>query len=52
MNAPTPTDETPTPVDPIAADQRIQSAEGFVHQQDVGIGGHGAGKPYALLHAT
>ena len=34
----------------LAAYQRIQCREGFVHQQDLGIGGQRAGQPHPLLH--
>ncbi len=36
----------------LAADQRIERGERLVHQQDIGIGGHGAGEADALLHAA
>ncbi|MNK27808.1 hypothetical protein D3C87_461710 [compost metagenome] len=35
-----------------AADQRVQRREGFVHQQDFGIGGQGPRQADALLHAA
>ena len=34
----------------VRADQRIERAEGLVHQQDVGIGRERAGEADALLH--
>ena len=36
----------------LAADERIERAEGFVHEQDVGVGRQCAGQPYPLLHAA
>ena len=36
----------------LAADQRIQSTEGLVHEQDVGIGGECSLQPHSLLHAA
>ena len=36
----------------LGADQRIQRAKGFVHQQNRRFGGKGAGKADALLHAA
>ena len=35
----------------LAADQRIQGAEGLVHQEDIGIGRERAAQPHPLLHA-
>ena len=34
------------------ADQRIEGRVGLVHEQDLGIGGEGAGEAHALLHAA
>ncbi|CPQ27485.1 Uncharacterised protein [Bordetella pertussis] len=34
----------------LAADQRVQGREGFVHQQDLGVGGQRPRQPHALLH--
>ena len=31
---------------------RIQRSEGFVHQQNIGLGGQGAGQGHALPHST
>ena len=36
----------------LGADQRIERAEGLVHNQDVGIGGERAGKADTLAHAA
>ena len=36
----------------VTADQRVQGAEGLVHQQQVGVGGERAGEADALLHAA
>ena len=36
----------------LAADQRVQRREGFVHQQDLGVGGQRPGQAHALLHAA
>ena len=36
----------------LAADQRIQGAEGLVHQEDVGVGRERAAQPHPLLHAS
>ena len=36
----------------LVADQRVEGGERLVHQQDVGVGGEGAGEPDALLHAA
>ena len=35
----------------LAANQRIQGAEGLVHQEDVGVGRERAPQPHPLLHA-
>ena len=34
------------------ADQRVERRERLVHQQDLGVGGEGAGEADALLHAA
>lgn len=36
----------------VAADERVQGAEGLVHQQEVGVGGQGPGEADSLLHAA
>src|SRR5690606_1146962 len=36
----------------VLTDQRVEGGERLVHQQDVGLGGEGAGEADALLHAT
>ncbi len=36
----------------VAADQRVQRAEGLVHQQEVGVGGQGPGEADPLLHTA
>ena len=36
----------------LVADQRIERRERLVHEQDVGVGGEGAGEADALLHAA
>ena len=36
----------------IAADQRVERAEGLVHQQQIGVGGQRAGQAHALLHTA
>src|SRR5699024_1458414 len=36
----------------VAADQRVESGEGLIHQQYVGICRQGPGQPHALTHAT
>ena len=36
----------------LVADERIERGKGLVHQQDVGVGGEGAGEAHALLHAA
>ena len=36
----------------LAADQRVERRERLVHQQDLGVGGHGARQSDALAHAA
>ena len=36
----------------LVADQGIQGGERLVHEQDVGVGGEGAGEADPLLHAA
>ena len=36
----------------LATDQRVESGEGFVHEEDVGLGRKRAGQADALLHAA
>src|SRR3990167_10543811 len=36
----------------LGADQRVEGAEGFVHQDDIGVGRQGAGQAHALAHTA
>lgn len=36
----------------VTADQRVERAEGLVHEQQVGVGGQRAGETHALLHTA
>ena len=33
-------------------DERVQGAEGFVHEEDLRINGQGSRQPHALLHSA
>ena len=34
------------------ASLRVESSEGLVHKEDIGLGGQGAGQRHALSHST